>query len=359
MSQTYRKNKNSNDTTPAKIIISPDGTKIQITAGRKLQRIRSFASDPEITDAQFRALFCIVDRLNEGKEGTDESRWGSAYPNYDTLAKDIAKDERAARRIVKELEDGQRQTRSGGVTKLVPCKSVLNVRRSKDQDERDSVNEYRLNEWGAFAIDGSGKGAVTFNDEGVEAVTCTEGGGHLSGTGRSPVKKREVTAPNSSHLLPSETPLMYPPHGAPASGERGPADDDPDGRWFEMDTNPLGDKNLKNEFYELAEWWPDDFDGEACLALYSKLRRDGVDWNQMEETFGFVTGRNSPRPSLDKFLSDWGTYWDQSQSLEDEPDDADDQKPREREAAGGNISPKPSNASVNLPARLRAIRHFG
>ena len=126
-------------------------------------------------------------------------------------------------------------------------------------------------------------------------------------------------------------------HIAPASDERGPADGDPDGRWFEMDTNPLGDKNLKNEFYELAEWWPDDFDGEACLALYSKLRRDGVDWNQMEETFGFVTGRNSPSPSLDKFLSDWRTYWDQSQSLEDEPDDADDQKPREREAAGGYI----------------------
>lgn len=68
MSHTYRNNKNSNDNTaPAKVIRSPDGTEIQITAGRKLQVIRSFASDPEITDAQFRTLVCIVDRLNEGK----------------------------------------------------------------------------------------------------------------------------------------------------------------------------------------------------------------------------------------------------------------------------------------------------
>jgi hypothetical protein len=230
--QTYRKNKNSNDnTTPAKVITSPDGIKIQITAGRKLQVIRSFASDPEITDAQFRALVCIVDRLNEGKEGTDESRWGSSYPNFETLAKDIAKDKRSAIRIVKELEDGQRQTRSGGVTKFVPGKSVLIVHRSKDENDQDRVNRYLLKEWGAFAIDAPAEeGAVTGNDHGEGAVTCKEGCGHLQGRVPSPVKEGAVTAPNSTHLLNSETHLTDPPQLAPASGERGPADGLDDGQ---------------------------------------------------------------------------------------------------------------------------------
>lgn len=215
MSRTYRKNQNSNDNTaPTKVITSPDGTKIQITAGRKLQQIRSYARDEDITDAQFRALVCIVDRLNEGKEGTDQSCWGSAYPKYDTLAKDIAKDERAARRIVKELESGQRQTRSNGVTKLVPCKSVLIVQRSKDDEERDEVNEYRLREWGAFAVDASMGGAVT----------CNGGGGQLSDKGRSPVKegrspvrKGAVTASDSSQPPTPPTHPINPPQPAPAS----------------------------------------------------------------------------------------------------------------------------------------------
>jgi hypothetical protein len=213
MSQNTTKNKNINNDRPAKVITSPDGTEIQITAGRKLQAIRSFARDPDITDAQFRALVCIVDRLNEG-QGSDESRWGSAYPKFETLAQDIAKDERAAKRIVKELETGQRQTRSGMVTTLVPCKSVLTVQRSKDEDERNNVNLYRLKEWGAFAIDQSGEGAVT----------CKERCGHLQEGVRSPVREGAVTAPDSTHLLTSETHLTDPPQLAPASGERGPAD---------------------------------------------------------------------------------------------------------------------------------------
>lgn len=220
MPQTYRKNKNSNDSTTP-VLTTPDGTEIQITQGRKLQQIRSYARDPEITDAQFRALFCIIDRLNEGKEGTDESRWGTAYPNFETLAKDIAKDERAAKRIVKELESGQRQARSGGKTEFVPCKSVLSVQRSKDEVERDSVNLYRLREWGAFAIDASA---------GEGEVTCEEGCGHLQGRVLSPANKGAVTAPDSSHLLPSKTHLTNPPQLAPACGERGPADGLDDGQ---------------------------------------------------------------------------------------------------------------------------------
>src|SRR3954447_8520830 len=124
----------------APILTSPEGVKIQVTAGRKLQEIRSYAEDPEITDAQFRALVCLVDRLNEGHFG-DESRWGSAYPNYETLAKDIAKDARAAKRIIKEPKTGQREIRSkSGERKLVPCKAVLNVKSTK-KGKSDEVNE--------------------------------------------------------------------------------------------------------------------------------------------------------------------------------------------------------------------------
>lgn len=268
MPQTNNKSKNDN-TTPAKVITSPDGTKIQITAGRKLQVIRSFASDPEITDAQFRALVCIIDRLNEGKEGTDESRWGSAYPKFETLARDIAKDERAAKRIVTELEKGKRQTRSGGKTKSVPCKSVLAVQRSKDEGERDNVNEYRLIEWGAFAIDASGQGAVTRKDEGAVtckhegkgAVTCQEGCGHLQGGMRSPVTKGAVTAPDSSHLPTSETHLTNPPHVAPAFGERELADlDEAEGRLLPMwASNPEG--------FRAGDWTWDDREFQPAIDL--------------------------------------------------------------------------------------------
>ena len=219
---TGRKHSNDN-TAPAKVITTLDGTKIQITAGRKLQAIRSFASDPEITDAQFRALVCIIDRLNEGKEGTDESRWGSAYPGYDTIAMDIGKDERAAKRIIKELTTGKRETRSkNGERTLVPCKAALNVKSTKN-GKTDEVNEYSLKVWGAFAVAVEPGGAVTEQHSGGGAVTGQEGCGHLSEGVRSPVGGGAVTALDSSLLLISETHPTDPPQLAPASGEREPA----------------------------------------------------------------------------------------------------------------------------------------
>ncbi|MCA1397463.1 helix-turn-helix domain-containing protein [Bradyrhizobium sp. BRP56] len=205
----------------APILTSPEGVKIQITAGRKLQVIRSYAEDPEITDAQFRALVCITDRLNEGRSG-DESRWGSAYPNYETLAKDIAKDERAAKRIIKELKTGRREIRSkSGERKLVPCKAVLNVKSTK-KGKSDEVNEYRLKNWGAFAV-APAEGAFTAPPQSEEgAFTGQEGCGDLSEGVRSHVHERPVTAPDSSQGPRSETHPKDPPQSAPASGERGP-----------------------------------------------------------------------------------------------------------------------------------------
>ncbi|MEY9742798.1 hypothetical protein ABIF65_002172 [Bradyrhizobium japonicum] len=205
----------------APVLTSPEGVKIQITAGRKLQMIRSYAEDLEITDAQFRALVCITDRLNEGRSG-DESRWGSSYPNYETLAKDIAKDERAAKRIIKALKTGQREIRSkSGERKLVPCKAVLNVKSTK-KGKSDEVNEYRLKNWGAFAV-APAEGAFTASQQSDEgAVTGQEGCGDLSEGVRSPVHESPVTAPDSSQGPGSETQPKDPTQAAPASGERGP-----------------------------------------------------------------------------------------------------------------------------------------
>lgn len=203
----------------APVLTSPEGEKIQITAGRKLQEIRSYAEDPEVTDAQFRALVCVIDRLNEGRSG-DESRWGSAYPNYETLAKDIAKDERAAKRIIKELKTGRREIRSkSGERKLVPCKAVLNVKSTK-KGKSDEVNEYRLKNWGAFAV-APAEGAVTGPQQSEKGpVTGQEGCGDPSKGVRSPARKGAVTAPDSSHLPSPEKHLTNPPQHAPASGER-------------------------------------------------------------------------------------------------------------------------------------------
>ncbi|MBR1325731.1 hypothetical protein [Bradyrhizobium ottawaense] len=234
----------------APILTSPEGVKIQITAGRKLQEIRSYAKDPEVTDAQFRALVCVIDRLNEGRSG-DESRWGSAYPNYETLAKDIAKDARAAKRIIKELRTGRREIRSkSGERKLVPCKAVLNVKSTK-KGKSDEVNEYRLKSWGAFALV-SGGDAFTAPPQSEEGeVTGQQGCGDLSGGVRSPLDERPVTAPNSSHGPGSETHPKDPPQSTPASGERGPdvgSDDRPRSK-------PANDN-------QIAEWpadWSEQF----------------------------------------------------------------------------------------------------
>lgn len=228
--KTEKNNKPANDNT--RVIKTPEGVEIQITAGRKLQQIRAFARDPEISDAQFRALVCVVDRLNEGKEGTDEALWGSAYPTPETLAKDIAKDERAVRRIVKELRDGQRETRSKrGVRSLVACKPVLSVENRKTPDGHDDFNLIRLRSWEAFAV-------------GAQQA----GGGDLSSGGRSPVVQRAVTAPDSSHLLSSPNLLssLHTPSCEGAESSKGLVEDRPAGTPAADDLNAIVEKLQKD-----------------------------------------------------------------------------------------------------------------
>lgn len=267
MKQSSKKSKSNSE---APILTSPEGVKIQITAGRKLQMIRSFAHDPEITDAQFRALVCITDRLNEGRTG-DESRWGSAYPNYETIAKDIAKDVRSAKRVIKELETGQRETNpKNGERKLVPCKAVLNVKRTKNGDA-DESNEYRLKNWGAFAV-ASRDGAFTAPPQSEEgAVTGQEGCGHPSKGVRSPVDESPVTAPDSSHGPRSETHPKDPSQSAPASGERGPAVDLNDDR---QPSKPANDNPQ-------VEPWPDDI--EVLVDKFQSYYPKGGDRSKIAE----------------------------------------------------------------------------
>ncbi|MBC9877730.1 helix-turn-helix domain-containing protein [Bradyrhizobium sp. INPA01-394B] len=246
----------------APILTTLQGEKYQITAGRKLQEMRSYCRDPEITDAQFRGLFVVIDRLNDGRVG-EESRWGSAYPSYETLATDIGKDERAAKRIIKELTTGQRETRSKDKERsLVPCKAVLNVKSAKS-GKTDEVNEYRLKTLGAFAVmdeskgavteqkDAGPEGAVTEQHSGGGAVTGKEGCGNLLEGVRSPVGRGAVTAPDSSRLLTSATQHIDPSHAPPASGELGPAGsddvDDGDGDESRQDDPPEHDDHRSEE----------------------------------------------------------------------------------------------------------------
>lgn len=112
----------------APIITSPDGVKIQITAGRKLQQIRAYARDPEITDAQFRVLAVTTDRTNEGY-GSDETKWGRSYANYETLGEDTAKTPSAVKRIVHELETGEREVGTGKKKQIKSCTVALTVER--------------------------------------------------------------------------------------------------------------------------------------------------------------------------------------------------------------------------------------
>ena len=271
--QKTRKNKLSD----APILSTLEGDEYKITAGRKLQEARSYCRDPEITDAQFRALFVIIDRLNDGRID-EESRWGSAYPSYGTLAADIGKDERAAKRIIKELTTGQREKRSKyGERSLVPCKAVLNVKSTKS-GKTDEVNEYRMKTLGAFAITDEGKGAVTEPRGGRGAGPGEEGGGDRSEGGRSPEERGAVNALDSSYLPPSEIPLIDPPHVPPASGQRVPAV-----AMFVGDAEKQSDAMNDDK----VEPWPDDIvdkfqshypkggDRSKIVQALEEIRREG------------------------------------------------------------------------------------
>jgi hypothetical protein len=183
MSQTSKKNKRSNDNTrPSPIITSPSGVKIQITAGNKLQHIRALARDPEITDAQFRALVVMVDTTNEGYG--DQDNWGFSYQKYETLAVEIGKGESAAKRIVKELETGERKVGSGKLKKIVQGKVMLDAHRSGPKGGRSNVNKYWLRSWPTFA-------AVEDSAKGPAARPFTSGKGPVS-DGKGPVSDSET-----------------------------------------------------------------------------------------------------------------------------------------------------------------------
>ncbi|MCK1366432.1 helix-turn-helix domain-containing protein [Bradyrhizobium sp. 62] len=261
-------NKPASDNT--RVIKTPEGDEIEITSGRKLQQMRAFARDPDISDAQFRALVCIVDRLNEGKEGTDQSLWGSAYPTPETLAKDIAKDERAARRIVKELRDGQRETRSkSGVRSLVPCKAVLKVENRKTQDGHDDFNLMRLRSWGAFAVGDrkrnvggapsiAGRSPVD-KEQQAGGSHLSDDGGHLSRINGSPVEDEQVTAPNSSQLLIPETQPKDPPQSGSASGAL---------VFGSIDGSGTKPKAANDSEFQPADYnWPDDWKDQFWKAF--------------------------------------------------------------------------------------------
>ncbi|WP_425906280.1 helix-turn-helix domain-containing protein [Nitrobacter sp. TKz-YC02] len=313
-------------------ITSPDGVRIQITAGRKLQQIRTFMRDPKITDAQFRVLACLVDRLNDGTKD-QESRWGSAYPQYETLANDVAKDIRSTKRIIKELETGQRETRTRGVTKLVPCREVLSVERSEAKPGRGDVNQYRLKEWGAFV---ENKGDVT-SQEGCGhlstkgAVTGKEGCGDLSGRVRSPVKKGAVTSPDSTHPLPSasnssntnSSNSKNASGGGPANSQvQRKGDNDNESRNDDRSTSPWPD-DYRKKFWDLYPRKPGDSRSKALAKLERIERSDSVEFSDLMKGLGYYAARMNERvqknPDDRKFIAAAQNWLDQARWETEEP----------------------------------------
>lgn len=160
MPQKPRARRYSNeDKRQSQIFTSPDGIRMQITAGNKLQHIRALARDSQITDAQFRVLVLLVDTTDEGYG--DQENWGFSYLKYETLAAEVGKSESAAKRIVKELETGERESGTGTRKKIIQGKVMLDAIRSGSKGGRSNVNKYSLRTWAQFAaVEETAKGPV-------------------------------------------------------------------------------------------------------------------------------------------------------------------------------------------------------
>ncbi|GEC47296.1 hypothetical protein ACK28Q_06190 [Bradyrhizobium japonicum] len=163
MSQTFQKNKNSNDnTTPAKIITSPNGKELLITPGNRWKFRNAVQSD---TSGRYSRLqkditFALIDLTNEGF-GEDRSKWGYAYPGFPQLAERAGCCLRSAKKNIGMMED----------------KGLLIVRRSAGKRAsgkrgkgggggRDNDNEYFLNDWEVYGRVGNGE-PVKFTKEGL------------------------------------------------------------------------------------------------------------------------------------------------------------------------------------------------
>src|SRR6266436_2155272 len=103
MSENTRKNKHNDST--ASIITSPDGVRIQITAGNKWKFNRAVQRDVtgRYSKLQKDIMAILIDSTNEG-HGEDRLKWGYAYPSFERLAAECGCTPEAVKKNIPKLE---------------------------------------------------------------------------------------------------------------------------------------------------------------------------------------------------------------------------------------------------------------
>ncbi|MCW2358853.1 MULTISPECIES: helix-turn-helix domain-containing protein [Bradyrhizobium] len=144
---TYKSRENNrSDNNTDSVITTPDGVRIQITAGNKWKFNRAVQRDVTglYSRLQKDIMTILIDSTNEGF-GSDRSRWSYAYPGFERLAAECGCTRRAVIENIAKLEQ----------------KKVLTVKRSagqrasgkKDQGGgggRNKSNMYFLHGWNEF-----------------------------------------------------------------------------------------------------------------------------------------------------------------------------------------------------------------
>lgn len=194
-------------------IIKPYGIELQITAGNKLKFITAVQSAPkkELSDLQKRLYIRMIDKTNEGY-GDDPEKYGHAFPNFQTLAKECGCTVSAAKNNIAALETGAMKGRKRAdgtmeADKIIPERWRIKVKRKGERGKGGAgrFNMYWLPLWNVFgALDGDENGPLetVHGDDRSETV-------------------HEKTVHEDSRTVHGESKTV---HGADENGPRGGPD---------------------------------------------------------------------------------------------------------------------------------------
>lgn len=213
---SYDEKKSNLKPTP---IIKPYGVELQITAGNKLKFITAVQSAPkrELSDLQKRLYIRMIDKINEGR-GDDPERYGHAYPNFLTLARECGCTVSAAKNNIAALETGvmKGRKRADGTReadKVIPERWRIKVKRLGERGKGGAgrFNMYWLPLWNVFgAVDSDQNGlretvhgedrseTVHEDSKTVRDDAETVHGAHGNGPRRGPDSPYSLTS--STHL---------------------------------------------------------------------------------------------------------------------------------------------------------------
>ncbi|GEC59553.1 hypothetical protein ABIF38_000299 [Bradyrhizobium japonicum] len=145
MTHKSREN-NRTDSNTNSVITSPDGVRIQITAGNKWKFNRAVQRDVTglYSRLQKDIMTILIDSTNEGF-GSERSKWGYAYPGFDRLAAECGCTRRAVIENIAKLEQ----------KKALTVKRSAGQRASGKKDRgggggRNKSNMYFLHGWNEF-----------------------------------------------------------------------------------------------------------------------------------------------------------------------------------------------------------------